>query len=85
MHKDTYFNTIGPLPDFLLNNYLSHRGAFQKYQYLVDLERVGELKKADSRVTFVVAKLQGNDQTVYQTDRPSVVRNIALSTPQSQT
>jgi hypothetical protein len=29
------------------------------------LERVWDLKKTGSRVTFVVAKLQSNDQTVY--------------------
>ncbi|GAB4047856.1 hypothetical protein GCM10028810_32380 [Spirosoma litoris] len=29
------------------------------------LERVGELKKTGSCVTFVVAKLQADDQTVY--------------------
>ena len=36
-----------------------------EFVWNINLERVGELKKAGSRVIFVVAKLQDDDQTVF--------------------
>ena len=42
------------------------------------LERIGELRKIESRANFVVAKLQSHDQTVEATDRPSMGRNFSF-------
>ncbi|WP_157634670.1 hypothetical protein [Spirosoma panaciterrae] len=44
----------------------------------LDLEHVGELKRAGSRVNFVSTKKQSNDNAVATTDRLPVGNNIAF-------
>lgn len=48
------------------------------------MERVGELRKIESRINFVATKQQSDDQTVQQTDRPSMGRNFAFFQSQTQ-
>ncbi|WP_338868762.1 hypothetical protein WBJ53_18365 [Spirosoma sp. SC4-14] len=55
-------------------------GEYSKHNcgYRAFLERVGELKRVESRVNFVSTKMQSDDQTVATTDRPSMGRNFAF-------